>query len=90
MKCAHIKIYHTSSIDAKLKNGVQVLRAGMPGFEPRVTESESVVLPVTPHPNILLSAPSGKGCTEKFSTCCLLDASVVFTIVSLNAKAVPI
>ena len=50
-----MEIYHTSSLVAKLKNDAQVLCAGMPGFEPRVTESESVVLPVTPHPNILLS-----------------------------------
>ena len=74
-----------------LKNDTQVLCAGMPGIEPRTTESESVVLPVTPHPNILLSATLEKrGGTEKFSTCCLLDASVVFIVASLNMKAVPI
>src|SRR5699024_7941456 len=28
-----------------------LLRAGVPGFEPRLTEPESVVLPITPYPN---------------------------------------
>lgn len=47
-----------------LKTNLQLTKllwrsAGIPGLEPRMTEPETVVLPITPYPNVTWSSFEG-------------------------------
>src|SRR5699024_4025940 len=41
------------------RSHLRMLSAGLPGLEPRLNEPESLVLPITPEPNVFQGHPRG-------------------------------